>query len=192
MYNRLARIFHSDGAVRQDVGYGAPISPTRTMPHRIVLLLLICLPGIACRQPDGILPQPQGEQVNKTSDISRDLLGVAAARPAAMEELRADVGNLSPTAPPDHLVRELTTRLGEALAGTTLSDETAARLAEKLYVATTADRLSERQQEMLRREFTSTLTSVGVPQAKAEPVAQVVGQIQSAIGQNRKRWWHLR
>jgi hypothetical protein len=45
---------------------------------------------------------------------------------------------------------------------------------------------------MLRTEVTSALTAAGVPQEKAEPVAVVVDDIQTAIGENRKRWWHWR
>jgi pyrroline-5-carboxylate reductase len=107
-----------------------------------------------------------------------------------MNDLRDDLANLSGQPPPDHLVAELASRLNDALAGTTLTDEAAMRLADRLFVAATARDLSERQQANLRTEVTGALTAAGVPQAKAEPVAVVVGEIQTAIGENRKRWWH--
>jgi hypothetical protein len=145
-----------------------------------------------CRQSDGIIPEPQGEQSNKAEDLSRDLQDVASSEPRALNDLRNDLGNLSSEPPPDHLVSELTKRLSAALAGTTITDEAAKRLADKLFVATTARDLSERQQAMLRSEVIGALASAGVPQAKAEPVAVVVEEIQTAIGENRKRWWHWR
>jgi hypothetical protein len=162
------------------------------MNVRVVLLLAICVTAAACRQADATIPTPQGEQVNKADDISRDLQGVASAQRGAANDLRDDLGNLSSAPPPAHLVAELTARLDTALAGTNLTDQAAKGIAEKLFVATTARDLSERQQAMLRSEMATALTSAGVPQARAEPVANVVGEIQTAIGENRKRWWHWR
>jgi hypothetical protein len=162
------------------------------MNRRLLLLFAICVAAAGCRQSDGTVPAPQGEQVNKAYDISRDLQGVAAAQQGAVNDLRDDLGNLSGEPPPDHLVGELATRLDQALSGTTLSDAAAKGIAEKLFVATTSRDLSERQQAMLRTEMSAALTSAGVPQAKAEPVANVVAEIQTAIGENRRRWWHWR
>lgn len=162
------------------------------MKHRAILLFVLSLAVAGCRQSDGDVPQPQGEQVNKAEDLSRDLQAVASSQQGALNDLRDDLGNLSGQTPPAHLVGELSARLSTALAGTTLSDEAAMRLADKLFVATTARDLSERQQVMVRADVTGALTSAGVPQAKAEPVGEVVADIQTAIGENRKRWWHLR
>jgi hypothetical protein len=162
------------------------------MRHRALMMFVLAFAVAGCRQSDGDVPQPQGEQANKAEDISRDLQGVASAERGALNDLRDDLGNLSGQAPPSHLVSELVARLSTALAGTTLTDEAAKQLADKLFVATTARDLSERQQTMVRSEVTGALTSLGVPQAKAEPVGQVVTEIQTAIGENRKRWWHWR
>jgi hypothetical protein len=162
------------------------------MTYRAMVMFVLALAVAGCRQSDGSVPDPQGEQANKAEDISRDLQGVASAEAGAVNDLRQDLGNLSGAPPPDHLVGELATRLTDALAGTTLTDEAAMQLADKLFVATTARDLSERQRVMLRTEVTSALTAAGVPQEKAEPVAVVVDDIQTAIGENRKRWWHWR
>jgi hypothetical protein len=162
------------------------------MNRRFLLLFAICIAVAGCRQSDGNVPAPQGEQVNKADDISRDLQGIAAAEQGAATDLRDDLANLSGEPPPDHLVSELANSLNQALAGTTLSDAAAKGIADKLFVATTARDLSERQQAMLRTEVSTALTSAGVPAAKAEPVSNVVGEIQAAIGENRKRWWHWR
>jgi hypothetical protein len=162
------------------------------MRHRAIVMFVLALVVAGCRQSDGTISEPRGEQINKADDISRDLQGVAAAEQGAAKDLRDDLGNLSGEPPPDHLVGELANRLNQALSGTTLSEAAAKAIAEKLFVASTARDLSERQQAMLRTEVTTVLTSAGVPQAKAEPVADVVDEIQTAIGENRKRWWHLR
>jgi hypothetical protein len=162
------------------------------MRLRAIVMFVLALAVAGCRQSDGDVPRPQGEQVNKAEDISRDLQGVASAEQGALNDLRDDLGNLAGEAPPSHLVSELSARLGTALAGLTLTDEGARQLADKLFVATTARDLSERQQVMVRSEVTGALTSAGVPQARAEPVGEVVAEIQTAIGQNRKRWWHWR
>ena len=162
------------------------------MNRRFLLLFTICVAAAGCRQSDGTVPAPEGEQVNKAHDISRDLQGVAAAQQGAAIDLRDDLGNLSGEPPPDHLVGELANRLNQALSGTALSEAAAKTIADKLFVAATARDLSERQQAMLRTEMSTALTSAGVPQAKAEPVAEIVGEIQAAIGENRKRWWHWR
>ena len=162
------------------------------MKHAPTLLLVFMFALTGCRQSDGDIPAPQGEQVNKADDISRDLEAVAAAQQGAANDLRDDLGNLSGEPPPDHLVDELANRLNQALAGTALSETAAKGIAEKLFVAATARDLSERQQAMLRTEMSTALTSAGVPQAKADAVTDVVGEIQVAIGENRKRWWHWR
>ena len=162
------------------------------MKHAPTLLFVFVFALTGCRQSDGDIPAPQGEQVNKAYDISRDLQGVAAAEQGAATDLRDDLANLSGEPPPDHLVGELANSLNQALSGTTLSDAAAKTISEKLFVAATARDLSERQQAMLRTEVSTALTSAGVPAAKAEPVANVVGEIQAAIGENRKRWWHWR
>jgi hypothetical protein len=162
------------------------------MKHRLMVMFVLSFAVIGCRQSDGDVPQPQGEQANKAEDISRDLQAVASANQSAVNDLRDDLGNLTGQTPPAHLVSELSARLSTALAGTTLTDEAAMRLADKLFVATTARDLSERQQVMVRSEVIGALTSAGVPQVRAEPVGAVVADIQTAIGENRKRWWHLR
>ena len=162
------------------------------MRHCATLVFALTLAFAGCRQSDGSVPAPQGEQANKAEDLSRDLQGVASAQQGAVDDLRDDLSNLSGAPPPDHLIVELATRLGDALAGTALSDDAAKGIATKLFVATTARDLSERQQALLRTEMTDMLTSAGVPPVKAQPVAVLVGEIQTAIGENRKRWWHWR
>jgi hypothetical protein len=157
-----------------------------------VLMLLAALAASGCRQSDGIPPQPSGEQVNKTEDVSRDLLNVAARQPGAANDLQADLANLSPAPPPPDLVATLAQNLQDAIGGVALSEAAALELANRLFVATTARELSARQVERLRQDVSATLTQAGVPPQKAEAVGGRIGEIQDAITTNRARWWHLR
>lgn len=161
-----------------------------TAPRAACLLALVVLsaaPG--CRQPDGTVPTPQGEQANKTEDISRDLLAVARQEKTAVEDLRSDLENLTGDGPPDYLIEDLSTGLQAALGGTRLADESAKKLAQQMYVTICARELSERQIEVLRKDVAGTLAAAGVAADKAEPVAAAVGDIQRAMTTNRRRWW---
>lgn len=169
-----------------------PVSPTAMMTERLVVLVLICVAAFGCRQPEGVISDPQGEQANKTDDISRDLQAVAERRTGAVDDLRSDIANLSADEPPEDLVRELTTRLNDALTGTTLPDDKAIGIARKLFVATTARDLSQRQQQTIKQEVARALADAGVTPPKAESVATVTDEIQTVMNRNRKRWWHWR
>jgi hypothetical protein len=129
---------------------------------------------------------------NKTADISRDLLNVAADRNGAAVDLRDDLANFSGSPPPPHLLDALSTQLVDGLRQAKLDDQTASVLAEQLFVSTNARELSDRQVQTLRQDVVGTLSRAGVPREKAEPVGQTVGEIQTAITANRRRWWHWR
>jgi hypothetical protein len=159
------------------------------MSRLSLVLLVVCL-AAACRQPEGPVPQPSGEQANKTEDISRDLLAVAEQDEGGVADLKNDLENLTGVQPPAHLVEDLSNDLAEALSGSKLAEESAMRLATHLFVALSARELNERQVGLLQQDVRSTLASVNVPQPKAEPVAEAVAEIQRAITTNRRRWWH--
>ena len=153
------------------------------------LVFVAAISGGACRQPDGTLPTPQGEQANKTEDIKRDLLAVARQEQGAAEDLKSDLENLTGDQPPTYLVADLAKGLEDALGGTKLTDESAKKIATQLYVAICARELSERQIDVLRKDVTGTLVSTGVAAPKAEPVAGTVGDLQRAMTTNKRRWW---
>jgi hypothetical protein len=161
------------------------------MMKRLLLALVaaVCL-SAGCRQPEGTIPQPAGEQVNKTEDISRDLLAVARRENGAVNDLRDDLENLTGEQPPAHLVEGLSSGLETALAGKTVADDVAMKLATQLFVSVSARELSQRQIESLRTEVTATLTGIGVAPPQADTVATAVGEIQHAMTTNRRRWWH--
>jgi hypothetical protein len=165
------------------------------MKHRftgVVPALAVTMLLAGCRQSDGTVPTPAGEQINKTSDISRDLQNVAADRANASDELRDDLEGLTEVPPPPHLAEALSGRLVEALKGSTLNEETAGKLAGQLFVAAGARELSDRQVEMLKQDIAATVTDAGATAERAAAVGEVVGDIQAAVGTNRRRWWHVR
>jgi hypothetical protein len=157
---------------------------------RVALALLAAVFLVACRQPEGTVPEPAGEQANKTEDISRDLMAVAEQDQSGVADLKNDLENLTGLQPPPHLVDDLSTHLASALAGSKLAEDSAMKLANHLFVALAARELNERQVTLLQHEVRNTLMSVGVPQPKAEPVTEAVAEIQRAITANRRRWWH--
>jgi hypothetical protein len=159
------------------------------MRFTTMVLLAAALLGAGCRQPEGTIPQPAGEQANKTDDISRDLLAVARQDEQGLADLQSDLANLTGDETPRHLLENLVMRLNDALAGTQLTEETARTLARHLFVTISVRELSERQVETLRKEVASTLAAAGVPPPKAEPVAAAVAEIQQAVTTNRRRWW---
>jgi hypothetical protein len=160
------------------------------MTIRVAMLLLSVFLLAGCRQPDGTMPEPSGEQANKTHDISRDLMAMARAEQQASKDLAADLENLVGRQPPRALVQELATRVEGALKGKTLTDEAAQKLSRQLYIAIAATELSERQIGMLQKDVVGTLMATGATAPQAEPVGESVGEIQRLMGTNRRRWWH--
>src|SRR5688572_16887937 len=75
-----------------------------------------------CRQADGTLPTPTGEQPNKISDIGRDLQNVAGSSPDAERDLQDDLNGLDSRNKPQPLVRDLSLSLAGALKGKNVSE----------------------------------------------------------------------
>jgi hypothetical protein len=84
---------------------------------------------IACRQPDGPIPAPTGDQVNHIAKVRRDVLNVAAGQPDAVRELNDDLYNWGDPAPPRPLVDSLTETLATALSGESPSEAAAQDIA---------------------------------------------------------------
>src|SRR5688572_4575362 len=93
---------------------------------RLFMAAALCLAvgSVAgCRQPDGQIPSKEGEQINKTQDISRDLQNIAGKTAGAAGDLHDDLGTMNSNPPPRNLSQELTTALDSALAGKKLPDD---------------------------------------------------------------------
>ncbi|HEY6360887.1 MAG TPA: hypothetical protein VIX63_07260 [Vicinamibacterales bacterium] len=165
------------------------------MPSRVLLsalLLTLSLGLAACRQPDGPLPAPEGEDQNRLEDISRDLLSVARgdaqARQDLADDLRVFVDSNVEAAP---AVDELARRTAEVVAGRTLNDQNAQRLAHQLWTLTAAREMSDRQVESLQNDLHALLVEVGVPEDNALNVASQAGQVQQLVTNRERRWYEF-
>ena len=157
----------------------------------LVSVVIVSAPAVSgCRQPDGPMPQPNGEQENKIVDLGRDLQNVSRGDATAVGELRDDLGGLSSVVVPTDRVGALSSALANALRGKMLADDMSARLARPLFIALAADGLSERQVEALRQDLKAMLTEAQVASPEAQAVADAVRDVQQDIGTNEKRWWH--
>src|ERR1044072_3684761 len=127
---------------------------------RISMEAVLCLAVGAvtgCRQPDGQIPVKEGEQINKTQDISRDLQNVAGKAAGAAGDLHDDLSTMNSTPPPRNLSQDITTALDGALAGKKLPDDEAKKLADTLFVVITARDLNRKQIEQINTELTEEL-----------------------------------
>ena len=154
------------------------------------MLLTGALLGMGCRQPDGTMPVPDGEQPNKIEDISRDLQNVAASDTNAPGELADDLSSVDPLKRPPEQITALSKHLGTALGGRQLSDADAEKMAHLLFVALAGRELSESQIEQVGADLRATLMSVGAEAQAAEQVSTAAQELTSAITRNKKRWYH--
>ena len=165
------------------------------MNARIAFVLAVTLLiGAGCRQADGPMPTPSGDVPNRLGDISRDLMSVARGDQQAPSDLAEDLrvfvdGPDASTAAP--ALDELARRVSAVLAGKSLSEQNAQRLAHQLWTAVAAREMSERQVETLQNEMQALLVSVGVAEGSATTAAQQVSDVQAQITQRQRRWYEL-
>jgi len=144
----------------------------------------------ACRQPDGAMPVPTGEQPNKLEDIGRDLQNVSSRAANAQSELTDDLSSLDPTQRPAPRISELSQGLVAALGGRELSDADAQRVAALLFVALTAQELNGSQIEQVGTDLQTALTGSGADAQAAARVSATAKALALDITRNRKRWYH--
>jgi len=88
-------------------------------------------------------------------------------------------------------ITELTRRTATVVAGRTLNEQTAGRLAHSLWQTIWARQVSERQTEALQNEIQSTLVSIGVVEEQARQVAAQAGEVQKIVSARPRRWYEL-
>jgi hypothetical protein len=156
-----------------------------------VFMLVVSLAVAGCRQVDGPLPAAEGEVPNRIVDISRDLVNVSRgdeqARKDLADDLRVFVDKREAVPASDELAR----RTSEVVAGRTLDDENAERLARHLWTATAGREMSERQVESLQNELHALLVSMGVPEDNALNVASQAGEVQRLVTSRERRWYEF-
>jgi outer membrane murein-binding lipoprotein Lpp len=157
--------------------------------YGFVLLAVLTLAG--CRQADGPIPVPAENVQGELEDIATDLRNVAAERDQAPAELNDDLRKYvrRPQTGPE--VDELARVVAEALAGTTVSEQDAQRLAHDFWLSMVAREFSESQVEELQNNVQAILMSVGVSEELANQAAVQVGEVQRAESDRPRRWYEL-
>jgi hypothetical protein len=158
---------------------------------RIALVLALLPVGGGCRQADGPTPAPTREQTNEIGDITRDLINVANKDPQAPEELRDDIAKYGSTEEAVKQMTALAQEVSQALPGARLDEATAQNLARTLWVGLTAKELSERQVETLERDVKTTLAPTGVPEDRAQSIADRLSAVQKTVTANPRRWYQV-
>ena len=144
-----------------------------------------------CRQADGPIPAPNREQSNEIGDIARDLMNVASKDAQAPEELVNDIGKYGTNDEAVAQMNALAREVAQALSGARLDEQTAQAFARVLWVGVTARELSERQIETLERDVKTTLAPTGVPEERAQSIANRLSAVQKTITANPRRWYQV-
>ena len=155
-----------------------------------IALLALALPG--CRQADGPVPTPNATVQEELIDVTRGLQYIASGGdPEAPKNLADDLRKYAqrPAAAP--AVDELSRRTSSALAGSTLTEQDAQRLAHNLWLSIAAREISERQIETLQNDIQAILMSVGVAEENAQQVAAQAGEVQGAVTDRPRRWYEF-
>jgi hypothetical protein len=165
--------------------------PMTLRTYLSALIIFGSLTAAGCRQADGPMPTPEGEVPNRIVDISRDLMSVSRgdeqARRDLADDLRVFVDKQEARPASDELAR----RTSEVVAGKTLKDEDAGRLAQHLWTATAAREISQRQVESLQNDLHGMLVSIGVPEQNALDVASQAGEVQRLVNTRERRWYEF-
>jgi hypothetical protein len=157
---------------------------------RLLALFLTVLALGGCRQPDGAMPVPAGDDPGRITDLMGDLDSISRGDADGQESLTEDLLIFTQGKPQaDAAVKELGTRTAAALKGRSLADEPTKAYANQLYLTVRAWRLSERQVKTLQTDVQTTLTSGGIPMEAAQPIVDQVAEVQRAVNETPRRWY---
>jgi hypothetical protein len=151
-------------------------------------VLVMALAG--CRQPDGSMPLPGGEQANRVDDISRDLQNVARSDSNAPAELLDDLTYLESVPRPPGRLKELGDALTVSLRGAKLPDPEAKQVSTLIFQVVAAQDLSESQIAQIGSDLRAALVKAGSTPEAADRVAAAGSALASDVSQNKKRWYH--
>jgi hypothetical protein len=164
------------------------------LPHVLVLALALAaaISLAGCRQADGPMPVADGDVPNRLGDISRDLQSVAGGDAQARQDLADDLIVFAESrAGVRPAIEELARQTSEVVAGKTLDEQTAQRLAHQLWTAAVAREFSQRQVETLQNDTQALLVSIGVAEEQAQTVATRVGELQRVVSGRPRRWYEV-
>jgi hypothetical protein len=161
-------------------------------PSPILLVLLVSLGLAGCRQADGAMPTPGGDDPNRIEDMTRGLQGLPASDDEAVEGLAGDLlvwtDQVDGAVPP---TRDLAQKVVDAIRGRTLNEESARRLAQTLWMTSSARDLSDRQIEDLERQMRMALDAIGAAPDKAQAAAEQAAAVQRIVTDRERRWYEL-
>lgn len=155
----------------------------------LFVAMFLSLLATGCREPDGPVPSPNAEQVNRTEDLARDLKNVSANHPNAVQEFRDDLVQLVEPAPPQDRTGALVDAMTVAIRNRPIDDAAAQRLSELLFLTVTARDFSASQVDKLEEDIEATLRKSGVAEGAAGVVGTRAREVVEAIKVKRKRWW---
>ena len=156
---------------------------------RSLSLVAVLLLAAACRQQDGPIPQPSGDEPDEVYELSRDILNVAGGDKQAFQELSDDLGSQGSLETGQH-ARGRWRKAFELRSPGDESPRPAKRLA-MTYTSFAADKLSSNQVEALQGRVSGLLREVGVPEGAIEPVRNDITSVQALVNKGGRRWWQI-
>jgi hypothetical protein len=158
----------------------------------VFLLMALAVTAAGCRQPDGALPTPKGEEVpNRLADLSRDLMAVGRGETQARQDFADDLRVFTKTPGGEKAAVEFGLSLGDAVLGAKVTEQSAQQLAHTSWTVVGATELSERQSQALVADVKSQLLALGVPEDKSAAAAAKVETVQKTISTRPRRWYEI-
>lgn len=153
----------------------------------VTVFMTVALAG--CRQGDGALPVPEGDDAGRITDLEHNLDNISRGDPQAPKDLADDLNVYSPAEQEAQAaVTELANRTAAVLSGRSLSEAATQELARQLWMTVKANELSERQVQALQAEVQTGLAAAGVPTDRVEPLTTQIAEVQRHVGRPR-RWY---
>jgi hypothetical protein len=156
-----------------------------------IVILVIVLQAVACRQNDGLMPEPDGDIPDRLNDLSRDLLSVAARVPQARQEFADDLRVFGDDTAGEQAIGAFADRVAVAVEGAALTEQSARQLAHALWVAVDGTDMSERQIETAQNDLRGQLATAGVAPERSEAIAAEVVNVQAVVNTRERQWYEL-
>jgi hypothetical protein len=161
------------------------------MPVRAPFLVLVVTLALSACQADGPLPQEQGEISSRLSDLTRDLLSVAARVPQARQEFVDDLQSFADDKVGEHAANTFGVKLADAVEGTPLTEESARQIAHTSWIAVSASDLSDRQVTSTGNDLKAQLVAAGASADRSQAAAAEVTNVQKVVRTRTRRWYEL-
>ncbi len=156
-----------------------------------IIMLAGALGAAGCRQSNGPMPQPNAERQGDLVDVAKDMMNIQAKDKSASNDLADDLVRFTEKPAPTAAARDLALSVANAIPGTKLTDAQAGELAQKLWVAISADQLSDRQVKAIRIDIATILKNAGAQDPAIEAIGDKVTAMQATITKVHTRWYEL-